>query len=431
MAFIPIPEALEVIKTGGFLIVLDDDHRENEGDLVMAAQWITPAAVNFMAKFARGLICAPLTEEAFSRFKIPMMVGQGENTSVYSTPFGVSVEARTGVTTGISAYDRARTLQILAEPKANVADISMPGHIFPLRARENGVLDRAGHTEAAVDLTRLAGCEPTGVICEIMNEDGTMARKPELEEFSKKHDIPMITIADLILYRKQLSHHEAPKCVELVSEANIPTLHGFFQARVYRDCQSGMEHMALFLGDVSQKNTLVRVHSECLTGDAFGSLRCDCGDQLQQALKSIQDEGRGVLIYLRQEGRGIGLGNKIKAYALQEKGLDTVEANHELGFPDDMRSYQPGAEILRDLGVNKIRLLTNNPLKVKGLESFGIHVKERLPVVGQVCATNHHYIKTKVEKMGHLLNPDEMNRGKVKEAQNYPDELPQALSAFY
>jgi len=466
MPFLPIPEALEVIKKGEFLIVLDDDQRENEGDLVMAAQWITPAAVNFMAKHGRGLICAPMTAEAFNRFQIPMMVAKEKNQSSHATPFGISVEARTGVTTGISAFDRARTLQVLADPKACVSDISMPGHIFPLRAEEKGVLARPGHTEAAVDLARMAGCDPTGVICEILNEDGTMARRPDLEAFSKEHRIPMITIEDLIAYRKEIGHDETPCSVELVSEANIPTSFGFFQTKVYRDRQSGMEHVAFFLGDVSKKDTLVRLHSECLTGDVFGSLRCDCGDQLRQALKSIHDEGHGVLVYLRQEGRGIGLGNKIKAYALQEKGLDTVEANLELGFPEDLRSYQPGADILKDLGVTAVRLLTNNPLKVEGLECYGVKVVERVPVVGQLCATNHHYIKTKVEKMGHLLNPDDLSTGEAcnmtqpdqqtiqpkkdepesceeqkelphdvkkrsQESQNIPEELPLVLSAFY
>jgi 3,4-dihydroxy 2-butanone 4-phosphate synthase/GTP cyclohydrolase II len=442
MSFISIEEALEVIRNGEMLIVLDDDSRENEGDLIMAAQWVTPQAVNFMATHARGLICAPLAGDTFKRLKIPMMVDDQSNHSPFATPFGVSVEARNGVTTGISAQDRAKTLRVLADPGSTHLDITLPGHIFPLRARKGGVLERAGHTEAAVDLTRLAGLTRAGVICEIMNEDGTMARRTELEGFSSKHGIPMMTIADLIEYRRYDEKENAEPLLELFSEAKIPTSAGFFNARVYREKATKVEHIALFTGKMNQGEPLVRVHSECLTGDVFGSLRCDCGDQLQLALRLIHEEGSGALIYLRQEGRGIGLGQKIKAYALQQEGMDTVEANLALGFPEDMRSYEPAAEILKDLGISKLKLLTNNPLKVEGVEAFGIRVVQRVPVMGQVCASNHFYLKTKMEKMGHLLSSEEIHQKpeistashphtKRNEEEHVTDVLPEVLAAIY
>jgi len=393
-----IPEAIEDIKAGKFVIVVDDEDRENEGDLVMAAEKVTPEAVNFMAKHGRGLICAPLTGQRLDELKIPMMVSN--NTSKFTTGFSVSVEAREGTTTGISAADRARTVQVLIDPRTKPEDLLMPGHMFPLRAKEGGVLVRAGQTEAAIDLARLAGLYPAGVLCEIMNEDGTMARLPQLEVTARKFDLKIVSVADLIAYRRR---HE--KLVHRVAEARLPTKYGEFTAIAYKSDVDPDEHLALVMGDVTNSGpVLVRAHSECLTGDVFGSMRCDCGEQLDKAMEAIAEEGRGVVIYMRQEGRGIGFHNKIKAYALQDKGMDTVEANISLGFKADQRDYGIGAQIMADLGLHKIRLLTNNPKKRIGLESYGLEVVETVPIV---CTPNPHnlrYLQTKKKKMGHMLD---------------------------
>ena len=401
MALATIPEAIEDIKAGKFVIVVDDEDRENEGDLVMAAEKVTADSINFMAKYGRGLICAPLTGQRLDELKIPMMVAN--NTSKFTTGFAVSVEAKEGTTTGISAADRARTVQVLVDPKTKPDDLLMPGHMFPLRAKDGGVLVRAGQTEATVDLARLAGLKPAGVLCEIMNEDGTMARLPQLELIAKQFNLKIISVADLIAYRRR---HE--KLVHRVAEAKIPTKYAEFTAIAYKSDVDPLEHLALVMGDVTNgKPVLVRVHSECLTGDVFRSMRCDCGDQLDIALEMIAKEGRGVILYMRQEGRGIGLHNKIKAYALQEKGLDTVEANLSLGFAADQRDYGIGAQIMADLGLHEIRLLTNNPKKRIGLESYGLKVVETIPIV---CEPNEHnlfYLQTKKKKMGHTLDlPD-------------------------
>ncbi len=398
MGLATIPEAIEDIKAGKFVIVVDDEDRENEGDLVIAAEKVTPEAINFMAKYGRGLICAPLTGQRLDELKVPMMVAN--NTSKFTTAFAVSVEAKEGTTTGISAADRARTVLSLVNPKTKPDDLLMPGHMFPLRAKDGGVLVRAGQTEATVDLARLAGLAPAGVLCEIMNEDGTMARLPQLENIARKFDLKIISVADLIAYRRR---HE--KLVHRVAEAKIPTQYAEFTAIAYKSDVDPYEHLALVLGDVTtEQPVLVRAHSECLTGDVFHSMRCDCGEQLDVAMEMIAREGRGVIIYLRQEGRGIGLHNKIKAYALQEKGMDTVEANLSLGFPADQRDYGIGAQIMADLGLHDIKLLTNNPKKRIGLESYGLKVVETLPIV---CKPNKHnlfYLQTKKNKMGHNLD---------------------------
>jgi 3,4-dihydroxy 2-butanone 4-phosphate synthase/GTP cyclohydrolase II len=397
MGLATIHEAIEDIKAGKFVIIVDDEDRENEGDLALAAEKVTPAAINFMAKHGRGLICLPIIGKRLDELGIPLMVG--ENTSRFSTAFAVSVDAKHGTTTGISAADRARTIKAVIDPETKADDLARPGHIFPLRAREGGVLVRAGQTEAIVDLAKLAGLYPAGVICEIMNEDGTMARLPQLEVMADKFGIKIVAVADLIAHRRR---HE--KLVHRVAETKLPTRYGEFTAIAYKSDIDPDEHLALVLGDIStEAPVLVRVHSECLTGDVFGSLRCDCGEQVDLAMQSITKEGRGVLLYMRQEGRGIGFHNKIRAYALQDKGLDTVEANLSLGFPSDPRDYGIGAQILADLGLHKIRLLTNNPKKRVGLESYGLKVVETLPIIATPNPYNRDYLETKRKKLGHLL----------------------------
>ena len=396
-ALASVEAALADLRRGKLVIVVDDADRENEGDLVMAAEHATPATVNFMARFGRGLICVPTTGERLKQLGIERMVTQ--NRESFKTDFQVSVDAAHGVTTGISAADRAKTIQVMAEPTALPDDLVQPGHVFPLRAKPGGVLQRAGHTEAAVDLVRIAGCRPIGVICEIMSDDGTMARLPELRKFARKHKLKICSIADLISYRRSRE-----KLVERIEVVKMPTDYGDFDLHLYRSHTDGQHHLALVKGDVAgQKNVLVRVHSECLTGDVFGSRRCDCGPQLQQAMKQVSAAGCGVILYMRQEGRGIGLGPKIQAYKLQEKGLDTVEANQKLGFGMDLREYGLGAQILCDLGLQTIRLLTNNPKKIVGLEGYGLQVVEQLPIRVKPNPHNERYLKTKREKLGHLL----------------------------
>jgi 3,4-dihydroxy 2-butanone 4-phosphate synthase/GTP cyclohydrolase II len=407
MALATIKEAIEDIKAGRFIIIVDDEGRENEGDLAMAAEMVDPDAINFMAKYGRGLICMPIIGERLDELNIPLMVG--ENTSKHNTAFTISIEAKKKVSTGISAYDRAATVKAVLDPDTRPEDIARPGHTFPLRAREGGVLVRAGHTEAIVDLARLAGLYPAGVICEVMNEDGTMARLPQLEMFAKEYELKIISITDLITYRRR---HE--KLVTKVAQANLPTKYGQFTAIAYKSTIDPDQHVALVKGDLSSDEpVLVRVHSECLTGDVFGSLRCDCGEQIEMALNAIAEEDRGVLLYMRQEGRGIGLHNKIAAYALQDKGLDTVEANETLGFPADLRDYGIGAQILVDLGLKNIKLLTNNPKKVVGLEGYGLHVVETVPLRVDPNPLNLRYLETKQQKLGHILNlssSDENNK---------------------
>ncbi|MCK4402894.1 MAG: bifunctional 3,4-dihydroxy-2-butanone-4-phosphate synthase/GTP cyclohydrolase II [Dehalococcoidia bacterium] len=398
-----IPEALEDIRAGNFVIIIDDETRENEGDLAIAAEKVTPEAINFMAKEARGLICFPITKQRLDELGIPLMVQ--DNTSRHSTAFTVSIEAKNKVTTGISAFDRAQTIKIVLDSNSKPDDLVRPGHVFPIRARDGGVLVRAGHTEAIVDLAKLAGLYPAGVICEIMNEDGTMAHLPELEIIASKYDLRIITIAGLIAYRLR---HE--KLVQKVAEAKLPTRFGEFIALAYRSNVDAAEHVVLVKGDISgDEPVLVRVHSECLTGDVFGSLRCDCSDQVRLAMRSIAEEGRGVFLYMRQEGRGIGLHNKLRAYALQDQGMDTVEANVALGFPPDLRDYGVGAQILADLSLHNIRLLTNNPKKVVGLESYGLKIVETVPLIALPNPYNIHYLETKQKKLGHLLGVEEVN----------------------
>ena len=395
--FDTIESVVDDLRAGKMVVVVDDADRENEGDLIMAADRVTAAAVNFMAKHGRGLICVPTTSERLKQLGIEQMVTQ--NRESFRTDFQISVDAAKGITTGISAADRARTIQVMADPTALAEDLVQPGHVFPLRARPGGVLQRAGHTEAAVDLVKLAGCRPIGVICEILSEDGSMARLPELRKFVRRHKLKIATIEDLIKYRRTRE-----KLVQRQEVIRLPTDFGEFDLYLYRSSIDGQHHLALVKGNVSGKsNVLVRVHSECLTGDVFGSLRCDCGPQLHQAMRQVAQEGQGVIVYMRQEGRGIGLVQKIKAYKLQEKGLDTVEANLKLGFKMDLREYGLGAQILADLGLKTIRLLTNNPRKVVGLEGYGLEIVEQVPIRIKANPHNAKYLQTKKEKLGHLI----------------------------
>ncbi|PYJ87496.1 MAG: bifunctional 3,4-dihydroxy-2-butanone-4-phosphate synthase/GTP cyclohydrolase II [Verrucomicrobia bacterium] len=396
-AFDSIEAVIEELRKGRMVIVVDDADRENEGDLIMAAEHATPETVNFMAKHGRGLICVPTTAERLQQLGIERMVSNNRET--FKTDFQVSVDATRGITTGISAADRARTIQVMADPTAVLDDLVQPGHVFPLRAKPGGVLQRAGHTEAAVDLVKLAGCRSIGVICEIMSDDGSMARLAELVDFAKKHGLKICTIEALIKYRRTRE-----KLVERMEVVKLPSEYGDFDLYLYRSKLDGQHHLALVKGHVAGKqNVLVRVHSECLTGDVFGSKRCDCGPQLRQAMRQVAEEGRGVIVYMRQEGRGIGLASKLKAYKLQEQGYDTVEANRKLGYPMDLREYGLGAQILCDLGLKTIRLLTNNPKKVVGLEGYGLEIVEQVPIRVKPNPHNAKYLRVKREKLGHRL----------------------------
>jgi 3,4-dihydroxy 2-butanone 4-phosphate synthase/GTP cyclohydrolase II len=398
VSFSTIEEAIEEIRAGRMVVVCDDEDRENEGDLTMAAQFVTPEAINFMAKEGRGLICLALTPQRCDELGLELMAAKNE--SPFDTPFTVTIEARDGVTTGISAADRARTIQVAIDPQSAPRDLVQPGHIFPLKAKPGGVLERTGQTEAAVDLARLAGLNPAGVICEVMNDDGTMARVPDLEPYCERHGLKMITVADLIAYRRR---HD--KLVERVVTTRLPTAFGEFDVVGYRSLVDDKHHVAMVKGEVDgAKDVLVRVHSECLTGDVFHSLRCDCGEQLESALAMIENEGRGVLLYLAQEGRGIGLLNKLKAYNLQDKGLDTVDANLELGLPVDLRDYGIGAQILSDLGLSSIRILTNNPKKIRGLEGYGLSVADQIPIQHAPNPHNEAYLRAKRDRLGHSLH---------------------------
>jgi 3,4-dihydroxy 2-butanone 4-phosphate synthase / GTP cyclohydrolase II len=397
MAFSSIPEAIKDIRKGRMVIVVDDPDRENEGDLICAGSKVTPEIINFMAMHGRGLICLPMLGSRLDALQIAPMVDQGQE--VREAAFTVSIDAKRGVTTGVSAADRARTIQAAIHPKTKPGDLARPGHIFPLRYREGGVLVRAGHTEAAVDLAKMAGLYPAGIICEIMNEDGSMARMPQLKRFAVKHRLKMITIAALIEYRRKTE-----RLVHRTVSAKLPTRYGTFMLHLYEDVLNREHHLAIVHGDVAGKrDVLVRVHSSCFTGDTLGSARCDCGEQLHRALERIGREERGVLLYMHQEGRGIGLANKLKAYALQDRGMDTVEANEALGFKPDLRHYGIGAQILSDLGLSGIRLMTNNPRKIVGLDGYGLHVIKRVPLEVPATRTNRKYLKTKKDKLGHLL----------------------------
>jgi len=399
LPFSTIAEAIEDIRAGRMVVVVDDEDRENEGDLTIAAEKVTPDAINFMARHGRGLICLPMTGERLDALRIPLMVQDEENSAKFGTAFCVPIEAKHGTTTGISAADRAQTVLAAIDPKTRPEDLARPGHMFPLRAQPGGVLQRSGQTEAAVDLARLAGLFPAGVICEIMAEDGTMARVPQLQAFCREHRLRMVTVKDLIEHRMR---HE--RLVRKVAEANLPTRHGAFKIHGYESAIDREQHVALTLGEIAADDpVLVRVHSQCLTGDIFGSSRCDCGEQLEAALQMIAREGTGVLLYLRQEGRGIGLLHKIMAYQLQDQGKDTVEANEALGFKADQRDYGIGAQILAELGVRRMRLLTNNPRKFVGLEGYGLTIVERLPIEVPAHDLNRRYLRTKKEKLGHIL----------------------------
>ncbi len=393
-----VEDAIKTTKAGKLIIITDDEDRENEGDLMVAAEKVTPDIINFMAKHGRGLICLSLTRDRARQLELPLMVT--DNTAPFQTAFTISIDAKEGTTTGISAYDRAKTVLTAIDPETKPADLARPGHIFPLEAVKGGVLKRAGQTEASVDIARLAGLDPTGVICEIMNDDGTMSRMPDLEAFSQTYDIPIVTIADLIHYRMR---HEI--LIQKIEEADLPTKFGHFKVMVYQDAIHGEQHVALVKGDLKKDEpTLVRAHSQCLTGDTFGSVRCDCGEQLSRSMEMIEKAGKGVILYiLNHEGRGIGLANKIKAYAIQDQGLDTVEANEKLGFKPDHRDYGLGAQILVSLGVNKLRLITNNPRKFIGLAGYGLEIVERIPLEIPPNQANRRYLKTKKEKMGHIL----------------------------
>jgi 3,4-dihydroxy 2-butanone 4-phosphate synthase/GTP cyclohydrolase II len=396
-----VDEAIDRFRQGHFVIIIDDAGRENEGDLIIPAQFVTPEIISFMLKYTTGIICVPMTGERLDELHIPMMVGQQQNQAQFGTAFTVSVDARHDITTGVSAADRAQTIRVLADPSSVSADLVMPGHIYPLRVRDGGVLVRAGHTEASVDLCRMAGVRPAAALCEVMRPDGTMARLPDLKRFAKRHGIKIITISQLIRHRIR-----GERLVDRVAETAVPTRFGEFRLFAYRSDIDPDEHAALVLGDISTPEpVLVRVHSQCVTGDVFHSLRCDCGDQVELALERIAEEGRGVLVYMRQEGRGIGLCNKIRAYALQEtEGYDTVEANEALGFPADRRDYGIGMQILLDLGLKEIRLLTNNPAKRAGLEGYGLQVLERIPLMAAPNPYNWRYLETKRDKLGHFID---------------------------